>query len=341
MSPTNPLIEGETATPALQGTKVISGLSKTATAYGTLFTAEKFSYLDAGVATATTAIDVLSFVSNPFKHLLQAGVGWLFEHISFLREPLDWVAGNPQAIEGLALTWNNIAMEMSSAADEWAAELRTIEDWDGADATAYRNAAAGFEQVLRASAEAAATTANGVNIAGVAVGILRTIFLEIITNFIAEAIMWALAALATAGFTFGATLAAAVARIVSKAVSVFANLVGKLGQLMSKFGRYASSFRSFGAQSQGLKGAMDATREQLLKGASTGLMNGGRVTMNGAQNMRNTSMDTFRRSFDPLGNNWGNPINTQKVLKYSATEINRGRNNEDKMEQERKANGGP
>jgi hypothetical protein len=338
---TNPLIEGPTATSALQGTKVISGLGKTASAYGTIFTAEKFSYLDAGVATATTAIDVLSFVSNPFKHLLQAGLGWLFEHISFLREPLDWVAGNPQAIEGLALTWNNIAMEMSSAADEWAAELKSVEDWDGADATAYRTAAAGFEQVLRSSAEAAATTANGVNIAGVAVGILRTIFLEIITNFIAEAIMLGLAALASAGFTFGATLAAAVTRIVSKAVTVFGNLLGKLGQLMSKFGRYIASFRKFGSQSQGLKKAMDTTTDQLLKGSSKGLMNGGGLAMNGAQNVRNTAMDTFRRSFDPLKNNWGNPINTQKVLKYSATEINRGRNLDDKMEQERKDNGGP
>ncbi|MDA1358335.1 hypothetical protein O1R50_01810 [Glycomyces luteolus] len=338
---TNPLIEGETATSALQGTKVIGGLAKTATAYGTAFTSEPFSFLDAGVATATTALDVLSFVANPFKHLLQAGVGWLFEHISFLREPLDWVAGNPQAIEGLALTWNNIAMEMSTAADEWAAELKTIEDWDGADATAYRNAAAGFEQVLRSSAEAAATTANGVNIAGVAVGILRTIILELITNFIAEAIMWALSALATAGFTFGATLAAAIARIVSKAVSVFANIVGKVGQLMSKFGRYIASFRRFGTQSQGLKKAMDATTDQLLKGSSKAFMNGGRLTMNGAGNMRNASLDTLRKSFDPLKNNWGNPINTQKVLKYSATEINRGRNLDDRMEQERKDNGGP
>ncbi|MEV3935934.1 hypothetical protein AB0K52_08170 [Glycomyces sp. NPDC049804] len=338
---TNPLIEGPTATSALQGTKVIGGLAKTATAYSAVFTAEKFSYLDAGVATVTTGLDMLSFVANPFKHLLQAGVGWLFEHISFLREPLDWVAGNPQAIEGLALTWNNIAMEMSTAADEWAAELKSVEDWDGADATAYRSAAAGFEQVLRSSAEAAATTANGVNVAGVAVGILRTIFLEIITNFIAEAIMWALSALATAGFTFGATLAAAIARIVSKAVSVFANLVGRLGQLMSRFGRYVSSFRTFGAQSQGLKKAMDAASDQLLKGSSKALMNGGRLSMNGAQNMRNASMDTLRRSFDPLQNNWGNPINAQKVLKYSATEINRGRNLDDRMEQERKDNGGP
>lgn len=337
----NPLIEGPTATSALHGTKVVGGLAKTATAYSAAFTAEPFSYLDAGVATVTTGLDVLSFVANPFKHLLQAGVGWLFEHISFLREPLDWVAGNPQAIEGLALTWNNISMEMSTAADEWAAELKTVEDWDGADATAYRNAAAGFEQVLRASAEAAATTANGVNIAGVAVGILRTIFLEIISNFIAEAVMWALSALATAGFTFGATLAAAIARIVSKAVSVFANLVGKLGQLMSKFGRYVASFRKFGTQSQGLKKAMDATTDMLLKGSSKGLMGGGGRLMNGAQNMRNSSMDTLRRSFDPLQNNWGNPINTQKVLKYSATEINRGRNLDDRMEQERKDNGGP
>ncbi|MFG3340330.1 hypothetical protein [Glycomyces sp. NPDC048151] len=338
---TNPLIEGPTATSALQGTKVVNSLSKTATAYSAVFTAEKFDYLDAAANTAVAAIDVLSFVSNPFKHLLQAGLGWLIEHVSFIREPFDWLAGNPQAIEGLALTWNNIAMEMSTAADEWAAELKSVEDWDGADADAYRTAAAGFEQVLRSCAESAATTANGVNVAGVAVAVLRTIILELITNFLAEAIMLGLAALASAGFTFGATLAAAITRIVSKGVTVFANMIGRIGQLMSRFGRYVGSFRQFGAQSQGLKKAMDATKDQLLKGGSQGFMGGGRMAMNGAQNMRNTAMDTFTKSFNPLKNNWGNPIDTQKVLKYATTEINRGRKLDDKMEQERKDNGGP
>lgn len=332
---TNPLIEGPTSTSATQGAKVFHGLNKTAQAYGAAFTAEDFSFLDAGVATVTTALDVMSFVANPFKHLIQAGVGWAFEHFAFLREPLDWVAGNPQAIEGLALTWNNIAVEMHAAADEWAAELAALQDWDGADAAGYREAAAGFETVLRASAESAVATAKGVNIAGVAVGLLRTLFLEIIANFVAEAVMWLLSALATAGFTFGATAAAALARVVSKAVLVFSRMVSKLGQLMSKFGRWIASFRRFGTQSTGLRKTLDTATDQLLKGSSRAMMEGGWRTMGAAQRLRHTSSDTLIRSWDPLRNSWKNPIDTQKVLKYTATETNDGRNLDERMERER------
>ncbi|HLU27261.1 MAG TPA: hypothetical protein VKZ65_02405, partial [Glycomyces sp.] len=311
-----------------------------AQAYGAVFTAEDFSFLNATAVTVTTSLDMISFVANPFKHLVQAGVGWLFEHIAFLREPLDWLAGNPQAIEGLALTWNNIAIEMNTAADEWAAELAALQDWEGADAASYREAAAGFESVLRATAESAVATAEGVNSAGMAVGLLRTLFLEIITNFIAEAIMWVLSALATAGFTFGATAAAAVARVVSKAVLVFSRMVSKLGQLMSKFGRWIASFRRFGTQSTGLRKSLDRATDQLLKGSSRAMMEGGWKTMGAAQRLRHTSSDTLIKSWDPLKNSWKNPIDTQKVLKHGLTEVNDGRNLDMRMEREREESGG-
>ncbi len=337
---TNPLVEGPTSTSATQGAKVLHGLNKTAQAYGAVFTAEDFSFLNATAVTVTTSLDMISFVANPFKHLVQAGVGWLFEHIAFLREPLDWLAGNPQAIEGLALTWNNIAIEMNTAADEWAAELAALQDWEGADAASYREAAAGFESVLRATAESAVATAEGVNSAGMAVGLLRTLFLEIITNFIAEAIMWVLSALATAGFTFGATAAAAVARVVSKAVLVFSRMVSKLGQLMSKFGRWIASFRRFGTQSTGLRKSLDRATDQLLKGSSRAMMEGGWKTMGAAQRLRHTSSDTLIKSWDPLKNSWKNPIDTQKVLKHGLTEVNDGRNLDMRMEREREESGG-
>jgi hypothetical protein len=336
----NPLIAEDTPTSVPQSAKIFYGVYKAGEAYSRAFT-QDFSFMDAGVATFSLSLDVLSFVSNPFKHLVQAGVSWLFEHISFLREPLDWVAGNPNAIQGLSLTWNNIAMELHEAADQWATEMESVADWDGLDAQAYRESAAGFEAVLRATAEGAVTTANGINIAGVAVAILRNAFLEIISNFIAEAIMWILGALATAGFTFGATVAAATARIVSKAVSVFANMVGKLGQLMSKFGRWIASFRKFGTESAGLKKVLDASTDKLLQGASKGFMGAGAKTMNAAGSMRNTASDTLLKSLDPLKNKWTNPVDKLKMVKYTANAANTGRNHHDKMQADRDANGGP
>ncbi|MEU6247605.1 hypothetical protein [Glycomyces sp. NPDC047010] len=341
MNAANPLIEGETPTSMPQSSKIFYGVYKAGQAYGNAITQGQVDVGDIASSTFSLGLDALSFISNPFKHLVQAGVSWLFEHISFLREPLDWLAGNPNAIEGLAMTWNNIAMALHDASEAWNTEVQTTTDWEGQDAEAYRNSATAFGGVISGTADGAKWTANLITGAGVLVAIFRTMFLEIISNFIAEAILWILSALATAGFTFGATAAAAVARVVSKAVSVFANLVGKLGQLMSKLGRWVSSLRKFGSQSTGLKKSLDGATDQLLKGTSTGLMRGGGKVMDGAQNLRNLSNTPLAKSMDPLKNSWKNPIDKMKTIKYTANSTAAGENQVSNMEKEREANGGP
>lgn len=341
MTPPNPLIADETPTSMPQSSKIFYGVYKAGQAYGNVITQGKVDVGDIASSTFSLGLDALSFISNPFKHLVQAGVSWLFEHISFLREPLDWVAGNPNAIEGLALTWNNIAMELQDASAEWAAELQSCADWDGADAEAYRASAGAFGEVINSAAEGAKWTANLITGAGVLVAITRTMFLEIISNFIAEAVLWILSALATAGFTFGATAAAAVARVVSKAVGVFANLVGKLGQLTSKLGRWVASLRKFGTGSTGLKKSLDGATDQLLKGTSKGLMGSGGRLMNGAGNLRGLSNNALAKSFDPLKNSWKNPIDKMKTIKYTGNSVAAGENRYSEMEAEREANSGP
>jgi hypothetical protein len=337
----NPLIAPETPTAMPQSSKIFYGVYKAGQAYGNVITQGKVDVGDIAASTFSLGLDALSFISNPFKHLMQAGVSWAFEHISFLREPLDWLAGNPNAIEGLATTWNNIAMALQDASTEWFTELETIVDWDGLDADAYRQSAGAFGEVINGAAEGAKWTANLITGAGVLIGITRTMFLEIISNFIAEAVLWLLSALATAGFTFGATAAAAIARVVSRAVEVFANLVGKLGQLMTKLGRWVVSLRKFGTGSTGLKQSLDGATDGLLRGTSKGLMNSGDTFASGADKLRNLSDGALMKSWDPLKNSWKNPIDKMKTIKYTGNSVAAGENNYSQMEAERKANGGP
>ena len=337
----NPLIVGETPTVFPQSAKIFYGVYKAGQSYGQVITQGKVDLGDIVSSTFSVGLDALSFISNPFKHLVQAGVSWAFEHISFLREPLDWVAGNPNAIEGLAMTWNNIAMALQDASAAWASELQSAADWDGADADAYRQSAAAFGEVVNGAADGAKWTANLITGAGVLVAITRTMFLEIISNFVAEAVLWLLSALATAGFTFGATAAAAVARVVSKAVSVFGDMVRKLGELMTKLGRWVVSLRKFGTGSTGLKKALDGATDHLLKGAGKALTGAGARTANGAGRLHNLADGPLLRSWDPLKNSWKNPIDGMKTAKYTANSVAAGENQYSQMEAERQANGGP
>ncbi|MGH3515109.1 MAG: hypothetical protein ACRDRB_22995, partial [Pseudonocardiaceae bacterium] len=77
-------------------------------------------WVEVGIDTASATLDALSYVSNPAGALLSYGVGWLIEHVEILAEPLDWLAGSPDAITAHAQTWGNVADAVSAARQDYA-----------------------------------------------------------------------------------------------------------------------------------------------------------------------------------------------------------------------------
>jgi hypothetical protein len=61
----------------------------------TITDARNGDWLNLGVDVATDALDLLGVAMDPLGSLASAGVGWLIEHISFLKEGLDKLAGSP------------------------------------------------------------------------------------------------------------------------------------------------------------------------------------------------------------------------------------------------------
>jgi hypothetical protein len=68
-------------------------------------------------------LDVLGFVANPLGSLVGAGIGWLIERISFLKEPLDDLAGDPAAINSVA------AAALASSWFTFGASLAAFTGW--------------------------------------------------------------------------------------------------------------------------------------------------------------------------------------------------------------------
>ena len=73
-----------------------------------------FSFGANGLVVGLSAVGA---VMDPFQAIFAAGVGWLMEHVSILREPLDWLAGDPKEIEGHAATWRNIERRVYETTD--------------------------------------------------------------------------------------------------------------------------------------------------------------------------------------------------------------------------------
>lgn len=79
---------------------------------------------------AVVGLSALSAVMDPFQVIFAAGVGWLMEHVAILREPLDWLAGDPKEIEGHAATWRNLQQRTYDATEYFADQVtRATADW--------------------------------------------------------------------------------------------------------------------------------------------------------------------------------------------------------------------
>lgn len=266
------------------------------------------------------ALDLLAFVANPFKEFLMAGVGFLIEHVDFLKEPLEWVAGDPGAINATKDTWGNIAGVLDQAGEDLKAELDSLSEWEGDAADAYRALLNDFGDAIKGAGTAADVMGGYMMVMGIWTAVTRGLILELICDFVSRAIMYALAALASSWITLGGSFAAMIGGIIVDAMSVGAKImkhltklgdamqmlgtrftklneiVGDLGRVLSKFSSAKQIDLSFGSLAKGtdLKFAdlINRIRNDIPSPGTQGFRSGYQA-------------DNAKSIFDTLSNPWG------------------------------------
>ncbi|MGA9312166.1 MAG: hypothetical protein WBV74_17625 [Pseudonocardiaceae bacterium] len=184
-------------------------------------------WIEVGIDTASASLDTLNYVSNPAGALLSCGVGWLMEHVEILSEPLDWLAGSPDAITAHAQTWGNVADAVSAARQDYAhAVAGDLTTWQGAAAEAYRGHAQGSDHLLEAMEIAADGIRVAVTMSGVVVAAVREEIQKMITELVGYLIEYAAELLGTGG------LAAPV--VAEQAMTLIAEWASKISELILK-----------------------------------------------------------------------------------------------------------
>jgi hypothetical protein len=157
---------------------------------------------------AGAGLDALGFVADPFGEIATAGIGWLIEHVGFLREPLDRLAGNPAEIVARATDWHRGATAVTAEA---AARARPdLGDWTGAAAGAARDAAGRDAAALSGLAADCAAVADRLLEVGATVGAERALIRDTVASFLWDLARWALASIASAGVLTPLAAAAAI-----------------------------------------------------------------------------------------------------------------------------------
>ncbi|GAA3560580.1 hypothetical protein GCM10022222_50430 [Amycolatopsis ultiminotia] len=188
----------------------------------------------------TDGLDLLGAAMDPLGALASAGVGWLIEHISFLKEGLDKLAGSPEAVTAKATTWANIAKQLEESANGYqqaAAKIRP--DFQGKGGSAYQVAAAGYIATLKGASAQATGTSTGMQIAAALVGTERGIIRDLISAFVGELIVKGLAALAASWCTFGGTIAAFIADTVVEGGILAEKISGRIAKVVEQLDKLA------------------------------------------------------------------------------------------------------
>lgn len=205
--------------------------------------------VEIGVTAIGAVADTVAFALDPLAKLMAAGLGWLIEHISFLKEPLDQIAGDPAEIKKLAEELHKIAETLRSAATDLDSALQAqITHWKGAGYDSFKNEI----DTRRGQIEDAG---HSVDIAGYVVettmaliAAVRALIRDLITTVLGDIIATVLVGLALSVITFGASLVAAVGTSVALATAQAISFAAKLAKLAGLGGRTVKRLEDLAAK---------------------------------------------------------------------------------------------
>ncbi|MFC4004774.1 WXG100 family type VII secretion target [Prauserella oleivorans] len=187
-----------------------------------------------GIGSAGLALETLGLALDPIGSVLTAGIGWLIEHISILRWPLDFMMGDPV---GIAAATDAIKAEQEKLAD-WSREHtaaleKLMAEWSGDAAEQFRKDMEAVGEQLGLLGDYVASAAKQMEVAGGLVGAFRGIIRDFIAMLLAGIIKGALIAAALAPVTFGASIAV----FIGTAIGTVATALGKIGAQIAELTR--------------------------------------------------------------------------------------------------------
>ncbi|WP_330274928.1 hypothetical protein OG205_04305 [Lentzea sp. NBC_00516] len=209
---------------------LIDGISKDAESETEKALDITFNAIGAASATVMFAID-------PLGSIIGAGVGWLIEHVSFLRDALNQLMGNPEEIQANVEANKARAAELRVLAEDHKNGLATFDGWTGQSSERFKTSMDGMSQELDDLANAVESKAKIVAIMGMLVTVLRDIVRDLIAQLIGSLIAGALIAAAMMIPTFGTSIAVFGGFAVGKAVALGVNIASRVARVVAALGR--------------------------------------------------------------------------------------------------------
>ncbi|PWK89453.1 hypothetical protein C8D88_102726 [Lentzea atacamensis] len=281
-----------------------------------------------GLNAAALGLDALGVFMDPVGALATAGIGWLIEHLSFLREPLDWLAGNGDKIKAAVGTWNQVSVAIAQIADEQNKAVQSqVGSWQEAAAERFRSNQSQLAVEMTAVSRSCAAVGEQVATAGTITAAVRGMLRDLVAMFIYEVIRNAIIALASSYVSLGSSIAAfsawavgrgavvlgKITQQIAKLVKIVTRIAGRLKNLFAKLGDVLARLARFGKGGRGVDTpsapyAPATPRADALSDAGKRLENWGnsRPTAGEAFDKLKQGGREFKDGYADAGNTWRN-----------------------------------
>ena len=148
---------------------------------------ESKSWVAGGLATAATVADAAAAAIDPLGEALSAGVGWIIEHLSPLKNWLNELAGDSDAVAAAASTWTNIATKLNSCASDLdKVRSSRLAGQEFLAVATFKTLQAGSASHLRMTGEVAGAISGGLTVASMIVRMVHDMVRDAISDVIGK-----------------------------------------------------------------------------------------------------------------------------------------------------------
>jgi len=170
------------------------------------------------------------FPDDPFASL-RGVAGWAVDYVTFLREPIDQLQGDPQSVQATVEAIRSTAERMRELAGTQRDTLAKPEGWTGQAQEAYQTSMGALGEELDSLAGAVAVKGVVVESSGAMVQALREALLHTVGQYSNSLVPGAITAYVFAPITFGASIAMFLASVVDGASQLGTSIAAKMDDL--------------------------------------------------------------------------------------------------------------
>jgi len=171
------------------GGSSLEGAGLAQDAYDLVSRAASGDWTEGLVSLLSAGLEAKSFVEDPLAKLASMGLGWVIEHVGWLREPLDWVTGDQEELTRMAGVWTGIGDELRQAGQDLDTWYRTDSaGWAGPAVEQYRRFCVDRVNLYNAAADAANSVTTTVTICKGILAVVRSIIRDLITDCVGKII---------------------------------------------------------------------------------------------------------------------------------------------------------